>query len=148
MAQNNKLKTYIRIDGNGRDVSGSNVLRLKMPVTGRWRELPAYECCGPSISIEDTPADSYLSAIALSILCDEVEVLAISSSGSSTTIEEMVAALNANFGYLGTFSTDGTVITLLLHLEIANNLCDGTLTMAVTGTPTTTTTTTTTTTLP
>jgi len=144
MAQTNKLKTYIRIDSNGRDVAGSNVLRLKMPVTGRWRELSAYECCGPSVSIEVTPGDVYVSAIVLSILCDDVEVLAITSTGSSTTIEEMVTSLNTNFGYLGTFSTDGTTITLLLTLSIADTLCaDGTLTMDVTGTGTTTTTTTT-----
>lgn len=141
MANNNKMKYYVRLDGEGRKIPGSGVLRLKKPVTGSWYEEVANTCCAPSISVVGTPADTYVSDIVLSILCDDVEVLAISSSGSSTTIDEMVAALNSIYGYLGVFSTDGTDITLLLKLEIAQSLCDGTLTMDVTGTPTTTTTT-------
>ncbi len=39
MAFNPRLKTYIRLDSSGRDIPNTNVLRLKMPVTGRWREL-------------------------------------------------------------------------------------------------------------
>lgn len=141
---NPKLKTYIRIDANGRDIAGSNVLRTKMPVTGRWRELDSSLCCAPYIAIETTPADAYVSNIVISILCDDIEVMAITSTGDSTTIQEMVDILNANFSYLGTFSTDGTIITLKLHLSIAETLCaSGTLTMSVTGTGTTTTTTTT-----
>lgn len=138
--QNNRLKSYTRLDGQGRRVPGSNVLRLKKPVTGSWVEDEAYQCCGPSITVEGTPEDVFLANIVLSILCDDVEVLSITSLGDSTTIEEMVDVLNANFSYLGTFSTDGTDITLLLHLNIANTLCpDGDLTLEVGGTPTTTT---------
>ncbi len=139
---NPKLNTYIRIDANGRDIAGTNVLRTKMPVTGRWRQLNANLCCGPYIAIETTPGDTYVSDIVISILCDDIEVMAITSTGDSTTIQEMVDVLNANFSYLGTFTTDGTTITLKLHLPIAETLCaEGTLTMDVTGTGTTTTTT-------
>ena len=138
---NNKMKLYTRLDGSGRKIAGSSVLRLKKPVTGTWiEESPVDVCCAPSISVTGTPADTYVSDIALSILCDDVEVLAISSSGSSTTIEEMVDALNANFSYLGVFTTDGSDIFLALKLEIATALCDGTLTLDVTGETTTTTT--------
>lgn len=139
--QNNRIKSYSRVDASGRIIPGSTVLRLKKPVTGNWVENTTYQCCFPSITIVSTPDDVYVSDIILSILCDDVEVLAISSSGTSTTVDEMVDSLNVNYGYLGTFSTDGTEITLLLKLEIAESLCDGTLSMAVTGTPTTTTTT-------
>ena len=47
-----KLKAYVRLDGSGRSVKNSLVLRKNMPVNGKWRELEAWECCntpvGPS----------------------------------------------------------------------------------------------------
>ena len=39
------LKAFVRIDGQGRVVAGSLVLRKKMPKVGKWYEVPAYECC-------------------------------------------------------------------------------------------------------
>lgn len=39
------LKGYVRIDGSGRIIAGSLVLRKKMPKNGRWYEAPAYLCC-------------------------------------------------------------------------------------------------------
>lgn len=46
MSNNKKdLKGYVRIDGSGRIVAGSLILRKKMPKVGRWQEIPAYECC-------------------------------------------------------------------------------------------------------
>lgn len=42
-----KLKAYVRIDGMGRIVAGSLILRRKMPKTGKWIEINAYECCNP-----------------------------------------------------------------------------------------------------
>lgn len=41
------LKAFVRIDGTGRVVAGSLVLRQKMPKNGKWFEIPAYECCSP-----------------------------------------------------------------------------------------------------
>jgi hypothetical protein len=45
MSNNRNKKAYIRIDGSGRDVAGSLILRNKMPVNGKWREVVAYQCC-------------------------------------------------------------------------------------------------------
>ena len=42
------LHAYVRFDGSGRVVTGSLILRRKMPKVGRWEEIPAYECCNPS----------------------------------------------------------------------------------------------------
>ena len=39
------LKAFVRIDGQGRVIAGSLVLRKKMPKVGKWYEVPAYECC-------------------------------------------------------------------------------------------------------
>ena len=45
MSINRNQKAYIRIDGSGRDVAGSLILRNKKPGNGKWREVLAYECC-------------------------------------------------------------------------------------------------------
>lgn len=45
MSTNRNQKAYIRIDGSGRDVAGSLILRNKMPGNGKWREVVAYQCC-------------------------------------------------------------------------------------------------------
>lgn len=39
------LYGFIRLDGSGRIVSGSLVLRKKMPKVGKWIQVPTYECC-------------------------------------------------------------------------------------------------------
>jgi len=42
------LKAFVRIDGSGRVVAGSLILRRTMPKVGRWQEIPAYICCNPT----------------------------------------------------------------------------------------------------
>jgi hypothetical protein len=48
------LKAYVRIDGSGRVVAGSLVLRRKMPKVGKWMEIQAYECCNPTTTTTTT----------------------------------------------------------------------------------------------
>jgi hypothetical protein len=45
MSINRNQKAYIRIDGSGRDVAGSLILRNKKPGNGKWREVLTYEYC-------------------------------------------------------------------------------------------------------
>ena len=47
------LKAFVRIDGMGRVVAGSLILRKQMPKVGRWQEIPAYACCAPSTTVGD-----------------------------------------------------------------------------------------------
>ena len=49
MSTNKDLKAYIRIDGSGRDVPGSLVLRTRMPGNGKWRQILADQCCNPVV---------------------------------------------------------------------------------------------------
>lgn len=49
MSTNKDLKAYIRIDGSGRDVPGSLVLRTRMPGNGKWRQVLADQCCNPVV---------------------------------------------------------------------------------------------------
>ena len=48
MATNKKdLKSYVRYDGTGRVVAGSNILQRSKPKDGNWKQIGAYECCDP-----------------------------------------------------------------------------------------------------
>lgn len=44
------LRMFVRIDGSGRLIPSSSVLRKKMPKNGKWVEVAAYECCGTTTS--------------------------------------------------------------------------------------------------
>jgi hypothetical protein len=41
------LRAFVRLDGSGRVVSGSLILRKKKPKVGKWFEIQTYECCDP-----------------------------------------------------------------------------------------------------
>lgn len=49
-----KLKAYVRFDGQGRVVSGSLILRRKMPKVGKWMEIQGYECCNTTTTTTTT----------------------------------------------------------------------------------------------
>lgn len=139
MAQDNSIKTFIRVDGSGRNVPGSNVNRKKMPVTGKWREITAYECCNPTLVVDllTTPAEVALDDVTFTLLCDDVEVATLTATVVTTEIDDVVDALNDNFSMYGTFANvDDTDISLALFKSIGDALCpDGDLSFTVTGTP-------------
>lgn len=52
MASNKKpLKAFMRVDGQGRVIAGSNILRKDRPKVGNWIQLQVYECCDPDFPI-------------------------------------------------------------------------------------------------
>ena len=50
------LKAFVRFDGSGRIVAGSLILRKNKPKVGKWKEIPAYECCNPTTTTTTTAA--------------------------------------------------------------------------------------------
>lgn len=138
MAQSNQIKSFIRVDAQGRDIPSTNVLRIKKPVTGKWRELEsAYECCSPSVLLTATPSGLNSETYIIAILCDGDQIIEISAiaEGVAVTIEDVVALLNEQVGYLGTWSvaSNGTDIELRLKYSIAESICDvADLTLTVT----------------
>ena len=52
------LKLYVRLDGSGRVIPSSSVLRKKMPKNGKWIEVAAYECCNPTTTTTTTAAST------------------------------------------------------------------------------------------
>lgn len=49
------LKAFIRIDGSGRTVPSSLMLRKTKPKIGKWVEVDAYECCLTTSTTTLTP---------------------------------------------------------------------------------------------
>lgn len=45
MAQ--KKKSFVRVDGSGRVIEGSNILRVTKPKFGNYIQIQGYECCDP-----------------------------------------------------------------------------------------------------
>jgi hypothetical protein len=43
-----RFKAYVRIDGSGRSVPSSLILRKNKPKVGKWVEVTAYGCCNPT----------------------------------------------------------------------------------------------------
>jgi len=43
-----QLKAFVRIDGTGRVVPGTLLLRYKKPGVGNWMEIDSTECCNSS----------------------------------------------------------------------------------------------------
>jgi hypothetical protein len=54
MSNKKDLKAFVRIDGSGRVVAGSLILRRNKPKVGKWIEIPAYECCNPTTTTTTT----------------------------------------------------------------------------------------------
>jgi hypothetical protein len=45
MANQSKLKAYVRYDGTGRVIAGGPILQRFKPKVGNWVEIDASECC-------------------------------------------------------------------------------------------------------
>lgn len=54
MANNNKLKAFVRFDGSGRIIPGSLILQRFKPRVGKWQEIDANECCNPTTTTTTT----------------------------------------------------------------------------------------------
>lgn len=62
MAQLDKnLRAFVRFDGSGRIVASSLILRKRKPKVGKWKEIPANECCNyvPTTTTTTTSALCY-----------------------------------------------------------------------------------------
>lgn len=54
MANNQKLKAFVRYDGSGRVISNSLILRKNKPKVGNWVQIQGYECCDPNFTTTST----------------------------------------------------------------------------------------------
>lgn len=54
------LKSFSRLDGSGRIVPGSTVLRLTKPKNGTWIEDQTYQCCNETTTTSTTSTTTTL----------------------------------------------------------------------------------------
>jgi hypothetical protein len=88
------LKAYVRFDGSGRIVAGSLILRKNKPKVGKWKEIPAYECCNPTTTSTTTAAPTTTST----------------TSVAPTTTSTTTPAPGACFCYTISNETAGTLL--------------------------------------
>lgn len=107
MSTNRNQKAYIRIDGSGRDVAGSLILRNKKPGNGKWREVLAYECC----NFDPTPTPTTTTTTSLAPLNVGTFYLG-GIIASSTIIDNQVMIVDLNdLGSLVWYSVFGGIVT-------------------------------------
>lgn len=58
MANQNKLKAYVRYDGTGRVIAGGPILQRFKPKVGNWVEIDAKECCNDITTTTTTTSTS------------------------------------------------------------------------------------------
>lgn len=63
MSNKRDLKSYVRFDGNGQLVPGSNILARKKPKVGEWYEGPAYLCCNTTTAYPTALYDICISGL-------------------------------------------------------------------------------------
>lgn len=54
MANNQKMKAFVRYGGDGRIIPGSLILRRNKPKEAGWVQTQAYECCDPFLQTTTT----------------------------------------------------------------------------------------------
>lgn len=127
MSNKRFLKAYVEYDGTGRVLPGSLVLRGNKPRVGTWGEIPAYQCCNPSVKISDTVSagsePGFIKFTKFEIICGESHML----DGLlyvDDTMEYALGLLNSYYGFLGTWvALNPATIELQMKEDVAKHLC-------------------------
>lgn len=114
MALDRNLKAWSRLDGMGRIVPGSTVLRKQKPKNGTWEENKTYQCCN-TITISYTVANTAITSLDFIVYCNSTLVFANYTGSNSTTAGDIVDILNnqvaTEFPAIGSFSTPDRSVT-------------------------------------
>ena len=130
MALDKKLKAFSRIDGNGRIVPGSTVLRKQKPKVGTWEENKTYQCCNTT-TLYYTVDDTTISNLDFYIYCGDTPVYQYYSGSDTTSTSDIIDVLNTlltEFPAIGTFAvvTDNitsAVFSLTMSTDLASIFC-------------------------
>jgi hypothetical protein len=139
MASNRRdLKSYVRYDGSGRIIPGSNVLRKNMPKVGKWKETQTYKCCNPTqLVLYFTPESYPIENPSVNLFCNSVFVDNESASTyTATDLESLIQILidEPAINDLGAFSAqlDGSVQFIPTAATINTYCPTGNLTFTIT----------------
>lgn len=58
MADQIKLKAFVRIDGSGKVIPGGPIFQAQKPKVGKWREISIKECCNYNPNTTTTTTSS------------------------------------------------------------------------------------------
>lgn len=129
------LKSFSRLDGSGRIIPGSTVLRIKKPKNGKWIEDQTFKCCN-DVTLIFTVGSPTITNVALRLFCNDTLIgIPMQTHVNTTTNGGILIALNNAFSTLGVFSNVGALFTLILNVDQKNSLCPaGTITMTIAAT--------------
>ena len=86
MANQNKLKAYVRYDGTGRVISGSLILQRFKPAVGNWVEIDASECCNYVPTTTTTTTATPTTTTTTTVLSGCLEYNVVVPDGGSGTL--------------------------------------------------------------
>lgn len=132
MASNKRLlKAYVRFDGSGRIVPSSVIFRKNMPKVGKWKEVQEYLCCNGT-ELFYTPTLP-ITTPQVNIYCDEALIEDDTISGTYTTINDLVAALNSDPGGTSQYGFYAPGPSGSIKLTVSPFItCSGVLSMTIT----------------
>jgi hypothetical protein len=123
MANQNKLKAWVRYDGTGRVIAGGPILQRFKPAVGNWVEINANECCNeiPTTTTTTTQGGGGVTPTAfirpywtsLGNACSIPATDSLLFYSTSTTIEPITTFVFANAA-LTEFLPAGTIINASL----------------------------------
>lgn len=110
MANQNKLKAWVRYDGTGRVIAGGPILQSFKPKVGNWVEINANECCNEipttTTTTTATPTTTTTTTIATinvgynSESCGTPSTFTTVSFATGSNICDPVVELQGNFSML------------------------------------------------
>ncbi len=135
MANNNKLKAYVRYDGTGRVLPGGPILQRFKPKVGNWVEIDANQCCNftPIIATDTIPGSFPLTYVSVRIFCDDVSIAVAYTNPTVNNMAELIQLLNSDpdTAAFGTYSAvNSTTVRLSVSLAIKND-CPGIITFNI-----------------
>ena len=118
------LTAYVRVDGSGRVVAGSMVLRKHKPKVGRWQQIQTYECCedlGVLTPFQMDPANAADSGTACGF-SNETNIYYHNGVGATPIAGDLIftdAAGTTPFGGLGSFYHSSSIAGNGVSYEIS-----------------------------
>jgi hypothetical protein len=88
MADQFKLKAFVRIDGSGKVIPGGPIFQAQKPKVGKWREINVKECCNyVPTSTTTTSSTNTTSTTTTSGIIDALLSVESCTGGTGMTIQ-------------------------------------------------------------
>jgi|Laugrespbdmm15sd_2_1035082.scaffolds.fasta_scaffold116932_2 hypothetical protein len=125
MANQSKLKAYVRYDGTGRVISGSLILQRFKPAVGNWVEIDASECCNYVPTTTTTTTATPTTTTTTTVLSGCLEYNVVVPDGGSGTLSgvdcvgnpfgpvTLTGPVDQNYCFESISSTGDVTITLV-----------------------------------